>query len=610
MEQQRFLNFGTEAGLLLEDGKLTSTLKVNHTVLLAVLAENKGLFERFEKKHGRYDKIAPTATVDWNDLSEPETALEALVFDPSRSSPQAVSDQEPQTWITRILNKLRQKMVHSGTRLRQVITEPRRLVWVSFDKGEYEEMLNRIGELNSFLIALLEGSQIDRIRQDTAASYHEILQLRNDVSSLHGLIEALQTHAAPIPLVDPSYSGLSETISFEASIDTKRRHFLSKLAQIKIEYSQVDNMAVNLRDFAHSSQIEEIKAIVKKEFPGSLEDITGVRWESWRRYRQAASRSEGGQKQRVWVEWKETQNTVSLSMPVLRIIENRICLLTDLLSHKMPSDFRAILGYVRSDDDDDNNPSFGLILGSPTQAQSGTDVELCTLNDLLRSGTKVSLSRRMALCSALAESLYNFHSVNWLHKGIRSDSVIFFSEKGKGPDIGAPYLSGFDLSRPDIATGMTERPALNPARDMYRHPDTQSIRSSGGYTKAFGMYSLGVVFLEVAFWKPIEEVLGFEDPTKLDNSTLFRIRERLLEGEKGADPSNPAIAKLNILNGIASECGDGYEEVVELCLRADEIEQPLTAHEPPQRTAARLHRIMEMSVVAKLRQMTAAMAVH
>jgi hypothetical protein len=37
IEQQRFLNFALEAGILNPDGVVCSTLQVNHSLLLAVL---------------------------------------------------------------------------------------------------------------------------------------------------------------------------------------------------------------------------------------------------------------------------------------------------------------------------------------------------------------------------------------------------------------------------------------------------------------------------------------------------------------------------------------------------------------------------------------------
>ena len=41
IEQQRFLNFGLEAGILFEDRVICGTLQANRSLLLAVLAEIK-----------------------------------------------------------------------------------------------------------------------------------------------------------------------------------------------------------------------------------------------------------------------------------------------------------------------------------------------------------------------------------------------------------------------------------------------------------------------------------------------------------------------------------------------------------------------------------------
>ena len=51
MEQQRFLNFGLEAGVLYTDGVLCETLRINRSLLLAVLAEIKTLFEHYAKTY-------------------------------------------------------------------------------------------------------------------------------------------------------------------------------------------------------------------------------------------------------------------------------------------------------------------------------------------------------------------------------------------------------------------------------------------------------------------------------------------------------------------------------------------------------------------------------
>jgi len=56
IEQQRFLNFRLEAGLLHVDLVLYTTLQVNQSLLLAVLAAIKVLLDDYAKLHGQYSE--------------------------------------------------------------------------------------------------------------------------------------------------------------------------------------------------------------------------------------------------------------------------------------------------------------------------------------------------------------------------------------------------------------------------------------------------------------------------------------------------------------------------------------------------------------------------
>jgi hypothetical protein len=47
IEQQRFLNFALEAGILFSDGVICANLQVNRSLLLAVLAEIKTLLANY-----------------------------------------------------------------------------------------------------------------------------------------------------------------------------------------------------------------------------------------------------------------------------------------------------------------------------------------------------------------------------------------------------------------------------------------------------------------------------------------------------------------------------------------------------------------------------------
>src|SRR5881227_197271 len=57
IEQQRFLNFALEGGLLHAGGTISTTLQVNRSLLLALLAEIKTLLEKYAAANGKYEQI-------------------------------------------------------------------------------------------------------------------------------------------------------------------------------------------------------------------------------------------------------------------------------------------------------------------------------------------------------------------------------------------------------------------------------------------------------------------------------------------------------------------------------------------------------------------------
>ena len=69
------------------------------------------------------------------------------------------------------------------------------------------------------------------------------------------------------------------------------------------------------------------------------------------------------------------------------------------------------------------------------------------------------LHMRFHLAAALASTLLEIHKQNWLHKGIRSDNVIFFTRnKNEKRSIENPKLIGFDYSRKDVPFAYSKKP--------------------------------------------------------------------------------------------------------------------------------------------------------
>ncbi|RMZ78929.1 hypothetical protein DV737_g3716, partial [Chaetothyriales sp. CBS 132003] len=147
---------------------------------------------------------------------------------------------------------------------------------------------------------------------------------------------------------------------------------------------------------------------------------------------------------------------------------------------------------------------------------------------------------RITLATSLAESLMYLHSVDWLHKGIQSDNILFFPSSSSSPLPPTPVLSGFDFSRPTSSDETTIKSQSRAQDDFYRHP---SLLAGGRSTKQHDIYALGIVLVEIALWKPVEEVVlsclngggGWQEKhkneakrTKLSRSQIPRIKECLL----------------------------------------------------------------------------------
>lgn len=86
------------------------------------------------------------------------------------------------------------------------------------------------------------------------------------------------------------------------------------------------------------------------------------------------------------------------------------------------------------------------------------NVEFLTLQKAY-SISKPPVGTRVQLARSLAASLLSIHEQNWLHKGIRSDHILFFSSRpGARPNLACPRLVGFDYARREGPNEYSEQP--------------------------------------------------------------------------------------------------------------------------------------------------------
>jgi hypothetical protein len=190
-----------------------------------------------------------------------------------------------------------------------------------------------------------------------------------------------------------------------------------------------------------------------------------------------------------------------------------------------------------------------------------------SLRDLVTMQSKTSLRDRLVIACRVAEAVLQLHTVGWLHKGIRSENVVFVDETEKRPDLTAnttPYLVGYEFARPIAAPELTASMNTPLSVDLYLHPEKRS-HSNTHSCKAFDLYGLATILIEIALWEPLVDVLA--------RQTGDDWVKRIMDAEtKGKDLALPSLiqhsTKSAFVQEIAHAAGPKFLEAIELCLNA------------------------------------------
>lgn len=147
-------------------------------------------------------------------------------------------------------------------------------------------------------------------------------------------------------------------------------------------------------------------------------------------------------------------------------------------------------------------PQYAFLFQYPGRALEQSPV---SLHEMLSSESHdVSLEDRFATAKAVATSLWTLHTDNWVHKSIRSQSVVFFLEQGGIIACRDPYLVDFEYSRP-ANQNTTWTWDQDEEKNLYRHPERQGPPTRS-FDKTHDVYALGVVLLEIGLWQTAFEI--------------------------------------------------------------------------------------------------------
>ena len=192
-------------------------------------------------------------------------------------------------------------------------------------------------------------------------------------------------------------------------------------------------------------------------------------------------------------------------------------------------------------------------------------IAIQTLHDRL-SQTAPPIKERVDIALSLARAVRQLHTAGWLHKGIRSENLLFFDAgKEDHKSLQGPYLAYFVYARAVCLTEFSE-PALNASdvvsRALYTH---KGNLEGSSFRKSFDVFSLGLVLLEIGLWKDIQGILSESEElyTKaismapLDSgSALVTLRDGKLS----------AVGNNSIRTRLQNACPDFYNWAVTRCL--------------------------------------------
>ncbi|KAI0845350.1 prion-inhibition and propagation-domain-containing protein [Daldinia vernicosa] len=405
----------------------------------------------------------------------------------------------------------------------------RRLRWVLFDADKFEQLLTRFSELNKSMQSHLLLEKIRQFQQLQEATQIEIVQRPEKVDELSDIIRSCRC------LRQDDDSGRSWRDSNEK--------LLERLARLKAL-----NIMVDKGDSSCENDMTA-QAGLKVPLPDDLKLITSQLKLQDDPKKDNYQRVSGKFNDiTVWVEWKSYDEEIPVSE--CRSIEIRIARLVTLLlkSPENPEKLHlpAALGYVH----DPTFARFGLVFESPILTNTLVPQ---SLYDRLHTTFKPSLTTRIDIARRLTTSLEYLHVAKWLHKGLRSDNVLFPTSSCS--EWLPLYLSGFDYSRPAEPGERTELPSNRREHDLYRHPDVQfHVPRDGeyGYVEKHDVYSLGVVLMEIGLWQPIYQFLGLSLNELTSRPAIRKVRMKLLGAES--------------LTALESEAGGRFSEAVKMCL--------------------------------------------
>lgn len=232
--------------------------------------------------------------------------------------------------------------------------------------------------------------------------------------------------------------------------------------------------------------------------------------------------------------------------------EDRVHQLASLLSATGNFELHTLgfKGYVNEPE----HERYAFLFEFPGRCDQLEPVSLHSLIKVGKSAQSMSLPARFHAAQMISRSIGAFHADGWVHKSVRSHSVMFFKTPEQQVDYDNPYLVGFEYSRPGSAdTQYTFDEDVE--KNLYRHPARQGLPRTF-FTKVHDIYALGVVLLEIGLWQTAMSIYQEALPQSTEKETI----------------SPKAIQEIYIQEAkrsLSHHMGPNYMNVVLVCLSGE-----------------------------------------
>ncbi|KAF3930027.1 hypothetical protein ABW19_dt0201347 [Dactylella cylindrospora] len=394
---------------------------------------------------------------------------------------------------------------------------PSQLRWATFDSKRFEELLLQVGSMGDSLSYFLEIDQKRQLLQAQQNTFVQILQISNKMDDLFELLSSLNVSSRARNIETARAANLTSVGQENESDSVLRIEHEDKLLRL----AKFKSFAIALQNnITYAGPLIPLPADTSKY---SLELGLLTLKDPWADDCPRSTAIYASMP--VWVEWRY-YNLLGVDTEPPEYMNERISKMAVLLGHEMnPPEFRTpkCHGYILQEE----HQRFGFVFENSSLVKDALPVSLHTL---LADYELPSLTVRVEMALAVAQSIWYLHATNWVHKGLRSENIVFSDATA----LTAPSLCGFEYSRPAKIGELTEKPSNDPLHDLYRHPNAQfelPSEDERNFMKVYDIYSLGIILLEIGMWKRIDSILCLPINNQVDRPTARRTRSALLEGE-------------------------------------------------------------------------------